>query len=44
MADQEQHDHPQIPGLTSMAWFAAFLGIALLVLTLTLQFKFGTPG
>lgn len=44
MADQHKSDdHPEAPGLSSMAWFALFLFILLMTIVLTLQTKFGTP-
>ena len=44
MSDNNNEDnHPQVPGLSAMGWFALFLFISLLSLVLTLQFKFGTP-
>ncbi|WP_255215745.1 hypothetical protein [Pseudenhygromyxa sp. WMMC2535] len=44
MAENKQEDHPQVPGLTAMAWFALILFVSLIGLVLFLQFKFGTPG
>lgn len=43
MADQKHDDHPPIPGLPAMGWFAVFLAVVLMSLVLFLQFKFGTP-
>ena len=40
---KKDDDHPQAPGLTSMAYFALFLFVTLMSLVLFLQFKFGTP-
>ncbi len=39
----KQDDHPQIPGVNAMAWFALITFLAILSLVLFLQFKFGTP-
>ena len=44
MAEQNEGDHPSVPGLAAMAWFAVFLGIGMISLVLALHFKFGTPG
>ena len=43
MVDQKHDDHPQVPGLSAMGYFALFLFVTLLSLVLFLQFKFGTP-
>ena len=44
MAEQQKNnDHPEAPGLTSMAYFAVFLFVSLISIVLFLQFKFGTP-
>lgn len=43
MAEQKHDDHPELPGLTAMVVFALILGVALITLTLMLQFKFGNP-
>ncbi|PRP95458.1 hypothetical protein ENSA5_39230 [Enhygromyxa salina] len=43
MADQKYDEHPPIPGLPAMAWFALLLAIALVSLVVFLQIKFGVP-
>jgi hypothetical protein len=43
MAEHKSDDHPRAPGLSTMAWFAVFLGVVLMGLVLFLQTKFGTP-
>ncbi len=44
MAEQPSSEkHPPIPGTTAMAWFAVFLFVSFVGLTLFLQFKFGNP-
>jgi hypothetical protein len=42
-ANPKQEDHPQAPGLASMAFFAVFLAVVLTSLAIFLHFKFGTP-
>ena len=44
MAENKNDDHPQVPGLSAMAWFAVFLAVTLLTLVIFLQTKFGAPG
>jgi hypothetical protein len=44
MAEHPSSDkHPPIPGTTALAWFAVFLMVSFIGLTLFLQMKFGTP-
>jgi hypothetical protein len=44
MAEQPSSEkHPPIPGTTAMVWFAVFLLVAFIGLTLFLQSKFGEP-
>ncbi len=44
MAEHPSSDnHPQIPGTSSMAWFAVFLAVTFLGLTIFLQLHFGNP-
>jgi len=44
MAEQKKHDdHPQIPVLSAMGYFAVFLAVSLLGIVLFLQFKYGAP-
>lgn len=35
--------HPPIPGTNALAWFAVFIFVFFVGLTLVLQLKFGTP-
>lgn len=45
MAEHPSSDkHPPIPGTSAMAWFAVFLMVTFIGLTLFLQLTFGTPG
>jgi|GEM_PF-2404114 len=41
MATNKSDNHPEVPGLTTMAGFAVFLAVMLLGLVLFLHFKFG---
>jgi hypothetical protein len=44
MAEQPSSDkHPPIPGTSTMAWFAVFLLVTFIGLTLFLQLQFGVP-
>lgn len=44
MAEHPSSDkHPPIPGTTAMAFFAVFLLVTFIGLTLFLQLKFGNP-